>query len=95
MIWTARVAGGACLTRMSPDGDILTVIELPCSWPTSCAFGGAGFDTLFVTSARFTMTREHLRLNPQEGGLFSVRPGVTGLPPYRFGPVDLDAKGTR
>jgi sugar lactone lactonase YvrE len=93
MIWTARVAGGACLTRTSPEGDLLTVIDLPCSWPTSCAFGGAGLDTLYVTSARFTMASEHLKLNPQEGGLFAVRPGVTGHPPHRFGPVGPDATG--
>ncbi|WEK48852.1 MAG: SMP-30/gluconolactonase/LRE family protein [Candidatus Kaistia colombiensis] len=84
-IWTARVAGGACLTRMSPDGRIDRVVELPCSWPTSCAFGGPDLSTLFVTSARFTMTAEHLAANPQEGGLFAVDAGVRGLPGHRFG----------
>ena len=85
MIWTARVAGGACLTRMSPAGDILQVIDLPCSWPTSCAFGGPDLQTLFVTSARFTMTPDHLEAHPQEGGLFALRPGVAGQPANRFG----------
>lgn len=86
MIWTARVVGGSCLTRMAPDGRVLEVVELDCSWPTSCAFGGPGLDTLYVTSARFTMGADHLAANPQEGGLFAVTPGVRGLPPNRFGP---------
>jgi sugar lactone lactonase YvrE len=83
-LWTARVAGGACLTRTAPDGRIERVVELPCSWPTSCAFGGDGLATLYVASARFTMTPEHLAANPQEGGLFALEPGVRGLPPHRF-----------
>jgi sugar lactone lactonase YvrE len=79
------VAGGACLTCTGPDGKIETVIELPCSWPTSCCFGGANLSTLFVTSARFTMSPEHLAANPQEGALFAVDPGVCGMPACRFG----------
>jgi len=84
-LWTARVVGGACLTRTAPDGSIDRVVELPCSWPTSCAFGGPDLATLFVTSARFTMTSEHLAANPQEGGLFALDAGVRGLPAHRFG----------
>jgi len=83
-IWTCRVVGGQCVTRTLADGSIDRVIELPCSWPTSCAFGGEDFGTLFVTSARFTMSAEHLTANPQEGGLFAVRPGVRGAIEPRF-----------
>jgi sugar lactone lactonase YvrE len=86
-IWTARVAGGACLTRTAPDGRINRIVELPCSWPTSCAFGGDGLGTLYVTSARFTLTPEHLARSPQEGGLFAVEVGVAGRPAHRFGAV--------
>jgi sugar lactone lactonase YvrE len=84
-IWTARVAGGACLTRTAPDGRLDRIVELPCSWPTSCAFGGRGLRTLFVASARFTLPRAHLAANPQEGGLFALEPGVAGRLPHRFG----------
>lgn len=83
-IWTARVAGGACLTRMAPDGTIDRVVDLPCTWPTSLCFGGADLATLYVTSARFTMSADHLDAQPQEGALFALRPGVAGLPPARF-----------
>lgn len=84
MVWTARVAGGGCLTRMTPDGEILDIVELGCSWPTSCAFGGRNLDTLYVTSARFTMSADHLATHPQEGGVFALKPGVSGMPAHRF-----------
>ena len=84
-VWTARVAGGACLTRMAPDGRLDRIVELPCSWPTSCTFGGEDLRTLFITSARFTMSPEHLAANPQEGALFALDVGVAGRPAHRFG----------
>lgn len=83
-IWTCRVAGGSALTRTMPDGRVDRVVDLPCSWPTSCAFGGPDLATLYLTSARFTMSDEHLRANPQEGGLFALEPGIAGLPEPRF-----------
>lgn len=84
-IWNCRVAGGGCVVRLAPDGTLDRLWELPCSWPTSCTFGGEDLDTLYVTSARFTMGNGHLQASPQEGGLFSLRPGVRGVPTYRFG----------
>lgn len=84
-VWTCRVVGGAALTRTLPDGRLDRVVELPCSWPTSCTFGGADLDLLYVTSARFTMTAGHLAAHPQEGSVFVLRPGVRGLPENRFG----------
>ena len=85
MIWTARVVGGACLTRVTPEGEVTEVADLPCSWPTSCAFGGPELDTLFVTSARFTMDAAHLAAHPSEGGLFALTPGTRGRRAHRFG----------
>lgn len=84
-IWTCRVAGGSCVTRLDPEGNIVRVVELPCSWPTSCTFGGPDLDILFVTSAQFTMTPAHIEANPQEGGLFAVDTGVQGVPCHQFG----------
>lgn len=84
-VWTCRVVGGAALTRTMPDGTIDRVIDLPCSWPTSCTFGGPDLDVLYVTSARFTMTAAHLDANPQEGSVFSLRPGPRGIRENRFG----------
>jgi len=83
-IWNCRVCGGHCLVRIVAGGQIDRVIELPCAWPTSCAFGGDGLDRLYVTSARFTMDQDHLASNPQEGGLFEVDVGMRGRPANRF-----------
>lgn len=83
-VWNCRVAGGACVARFAPDGTLDRVVELPCTWPTSCTFGGPELATLFVTSARFTMTPQHLRKNPAEGGIFALDVGVAGLPEPQF-----------
>jgi len=83
-LWNCRVGGGSCVARYAPDGSLDGLIELPCSWPTSCTFGGRELATLFVTSARFTMSPTHLSAHPQEGALISLRPGVTGRPAHRF-----------
>lgn len=84
-IWNCRVVNGNCLLRFNPEGGIVQVYELPCSWPTSCVFGGRNLDTLYVTSARFTMSQEHLDSNPHEGGLFAIEAGVRGQIGHRFG----------
>ncbi|MEX2552646.1 MAG: SMP-30/gluconolactonase/LRE family protein, partial [Actinomycetota bacterium] len=56
-----------------------------CSWPTSCVFGGPDLSILYISSARFTMSDEHLEENPKEGGIFAVDAGVRGLASNRFG----------
>lgn len=84
-IWNCRVVGGGCIVRFDPEGRVDRVVDLPCSWPTSCTFGGPDLKTLYVTSARFTMTDNHLLAHPFEGGLFAIKPGVVGLRANLFG----------
>lgn len=50
-LWNARYGGGRLL-RITPDGKVDREIELPVANPTCCAFGGADYGTLYVTSAR-------------------------------------------
>jgi sugar lactone lactonase YvrE len=83
-IWNCRVVGGNCVIRILPDGTIDRVIELPCSWPTSCTFGGDELDILYITSARFTLSDDHLAANPQEGAVFAIKPGFSGKPANVF-----------
>ena len=45
---------------------------------TSCAFGGDDLGDLYVTSARKGLSAAELRAQPDAGGLFVFRPGVTG-----------------
>lgn len=84
-LWNCRVAGGAAVARFTREGALDRLVDMPCTWPTSCAFGGADLDTLYVASARFTMTPDHIAANPLEGGLFAVTGLAKGRPTHRFG----------
>ena len=60
-------------------------VPLPVSHPTSCAFGGAALDELYVTSARRPLSVEERKREPEAGSLLRLRPGVKGRPPNLFG----------
>lgn len=75
---------GWCVRRVSQAGQVVETIELPVQRPTSCAFGGADLDRLFVTSARVGLDASALARQPLAGGLFSFRPGTRGLPSASF-----------
>jgi sugar lactone lactonase YvrE len=77
-IWIAHWGGGR-VSRFSPDGRLDRSIALPASQITSCAFGGAGLDRMFVTSAAVGVEGE-----PLAGALFEVESGTHGLPPTLF-----------
>jgi sugar lactone lactonase YvrE len=83
-VWLA-LWGGAALRRYAPDGTLERVVPLPVTHPTSCAFGGAGLDELYVTSARRPLTGEEKARQPQAGGVLRLRPGVAGRPAHLFG----------
>jgi sugar lactone lactonase YvrE len=68
----------------SPDGTLDRFVDLPCTWPTSFAFGGPDFATLYVTSARFMMTAEHIDAHPEEGALFALEVAPRGRAEHRF-----------
>jgi sugar lactone lactonase YvrE len=84
-IWVALWNGGA-VNRYAADGSLLATVRLPVERPTSCAFGGPGRDTLFVTSARTDLDDDALGRQPLAGRVFAIDGlGVRGLPclPYR------------
>mgnify|MGYP006177723151 FL=1 len=62
--------------RFTPDGRLDRSLAVPVKKPAMCAFGGSGFDTLFVTSIR---PGGDLSDQPLAGGVFALRPGVRGL----------------
>ena len=47
-LWNARW-DGSCLLRLTPEGEVDRIIELPVSRPTSCVFGGPNLTTLYIT----------------------------------------------
>jgi len=100
-IWVALWNGGA-VHRYAPDGSLLASVQLPVQRPTSCAFGGPGRDTLFVTSARTGLDDGALAGQPHAGKVFAIDGlGFRGLPclPYRgqvrTGPIAEPGPGRR
>jgi sugar lactone lactonase YvrE len=77
-LWVAMWGGGAVL-RYSAAGELEERLELPVTNVTSCCFGDPDLATLYVTTAARGAAHE-----PLAGELFTVRPGVTGLPATPF-----------
>jgi sugar lactone lactonase YvrE len=77
-LWNARWGAGA-VARIAPDGSLDRVVRLPVSQPTSCCFGDRDRRTLYITSARFGLSAEQLRIEPHAGGVFSIRLEVPGI----------------
>jgi sugar lactone lactonase YvrE len=79
-IWVALHGGGA-VRRYLPDGTLDRQVPVPTPRVTSCAFGGAGYDLLLVTTAAQGVTGD-----PGAGLTYVHRPGdVVGRPVDRFG----------
>lgn len=80
MLWIA-LFGGHGVSRWDPtSGAMLDYIEVPARNVTSCAFGGADLDELYVTSGRILLSDVELAGQPEAGNLFRVKPGVRGVP---------------
>lgn len=85
MLWIA-VFGAGEVRRYDPtNGRVLQVIHFPVSQITSCAFGGANFADLYVTSAREDFTAEDRQREPLAGSLFRVCPGPVGVSQPHYG----------
>ena len=75
---------GWCVRRFSPSGDRLAEVRVPVQRPTSCAFGGEGLRTLYITSARRDLQGTDLANQPLAGGLFAADVGVAGIADVPF-----------
>jgi sugar lactone lactonase YvrE len=80
-VWSARW-GGYKLTRYDPTGQTEREVRLPVQFPTSCAFGGADLDELYITSAWVAV--EQRGEQPLAGDLFRLRAGVRGVEGAEF-----------
>jgi len=79
-VWVA-LFGGSAVRRYSPDGRLDEVVELPVSHVTACTFGGPGLRELFITTSAEGVDPQ---AEPLAGALFSISPGVAGLPALPF-----------
>jgi len=82
-VWSNQVGIGR-VVRYDPAGRIERQIQLPVPRAVGCTFGGDDLGTLFISSARETMTPQQLQNAPLSGSVFSVNPGVRGLPASHF-----------
>jgi sugar lactone lactonase YvrE len=78
-LWNCRFYGN-CIVRVAPDGKIDRLVEMPVKNITTCTFGGADLQTLFVTTA----SAEAPRGDRLAGSLFAIRTDVKGQPENRF-----------
>jgi L-arabinonolactonase len=75
--WVACV-GGSAVARITPNGAVDQVIEVPVPRPTMPAFGGPDLDTMFITTIG---VRDPEKDGPGDhGGIFAFSPGVRGIP---------------
>jgi L-arabinonolactonase len=71
-IWWV-VFGGGCIKRYSPEGKLERTVELPVIRPTSCMWGGEGFNTLYITSNSFDKNMSPQAIPQPNGSLLSLR----------------------
>ncbi len=79
-LWVALWGGSGVVCVDPAAGAIVHRISVPTEHITSCCFGGASFEDLYITSARQGLSAEALERQPQAGGVFRACPGVAGLP---------------
>ncbi|MCP4179462.1 MAG: SMP-30/gluconolactonase/LRE family protein [bacterium] len=82
--WIAMVQGGKIL-RLNPKGRLDLEINMPIPTPTCVTFGGAKYETLYVTSQKAFLSQEMLKKYPETGDIFAINGlGIKGIPEPRF-----------
>lgn len=74
------------VSRYDPAGRLMQTVMMPVDAPTCCEFGGAGLDTLYVTTGKLRRQFTGDEASVKHGGLFAINGlGVVGLPLPPFG----------
>lgn len=85
MLWIAHWQGWH-VRRWDPNtGNVLQEVPIPVKRLTSCAFVGADYQDLYVTTSSVEVTDKDWAGEPQTGGLFRIRMDVAGVPCFAFG----------
>lgn len=79
MVWIAHW-GGACVSRITPEGKTLASFPVPAQNVTTMCFAGPELRTLYITTARDGMDDKQLREWPLSGSVFKLDMDVAGLP---------------
>jgi len=78
-VWNTRYGGG-CVVRISPEGKVASVLDMPVGNITNCTFGGPELKTLFITTAQ----GGEGPLERLAGSLFTYASEVPGIPETLF-----------
>ncbi|MBI1839891.1 MAG: SMP-30/gluconolactonase/LRE family protein [Verrucomicrobia bacterium] len=84
MLWVGMWDGWAVLRWDPRTGRQIDKVELPVARVTACCFGGENRDELYLTSATTRLDAATLAKQPLAGGLFRVKLGVKGPPPFEY-----------
>jgi len=84
-LWVA-VFGAGRVQRYSPDGALREELHVPAMQTTSCAFGGADLNLLYVTTATENWSDEQRRAEPAAGLVYRFRTDATGRAAAPFRP---------
>lgn len=83
-LWIALFGGGKVIRVNPKTGNIVFEVILPVPKITSCAFGGADLDELYITTACYQMNSEVLEKYPLSGSLFHVKVPFKGVLPTKM-----------
>jgi sugar lactone lactonase YvrE len=83
-LWIGFWDGWTVRCYQPETGICETIVEVPCSRPTSCCFGGPDLNRLFITTARHGLSEDELIRQPLAGSLFVCDPKTTGFPSSVF-----------
>jgi sugar lactone lactonase YvrE len=81
-LWIAIWGRGRVECR-NPAGQLLATVSVDAPHPSSVTFAGPDLDVLVITTAYEELAPADRDAHPDAGQLFTVRPGLRGLPvPY-------------
>ncbi len=80
-LWVA-VWDGSEIHCFSSNGELIGVVPMPVTRPTSCSFGPDG--TLYITTARTGLSPEVLQREPEAGSVFALATSTTGVTVHPF-----------
>jgi sugar lactone lactonase YvrE len=76
---------GGKLTRYDPKGRIERVVKCPTTRIASCALGGPGWNTLYISTGTVRMSEADLAADPLAGSILAMEAPAPGLPEPEFG----------
>jgi sugar lactone lactonase YvrE len=83
--WVALWGGGRVCQFDPTTGEVLATVHTPgAKLSSSCAFGGANLDELYITTSTEGLDQRARAAQPNAGRLFKARVNVRGVPASEF-----------